>query len=446
MQTATIVPMTLNEAADYIALITNECAALKALADQQEARARRAETEVQHLRILMRLERIEKYGPRSEQLNDKQLELLEMEPGVSPAEIQIEADLSNADPLPEVTPAPAHQKKRRRGESTLPAHLPRQTIYIACDEADCTCPNCGGERKVIGHETTERLDIIPATKVVQVITREKRACPNCPEEGVVTVAGPTHIIEKGIGTNELVVDVILNKYEMHLPLYRQEAAFARESGIGLSRQTMSGWVMHCGFLLQAVTACMRDELLCGDYIQADETPIGVLDPKKKGSNHRGYLWEYSRPRAGVVFDYRDGRGREGPKAFLGDFCGVLQTDGYNVYASGVGGEAITLAACMAHVRRKFHEALLIDSRDTRLAHILNVIGSLYEVEARCRTLELGGEERLERRKGESAPLFEQLHAAIKNLQAQVLPRSPAGKACSYALVLWPRLMLQLRRL
>jgi len=85
--------------------------------------------------------------------------------------------------------------------------------------------------------------------------------------------------------------------------------------------------MRVGELLRPITAAMSQELLKGDYIQADETPVGVQMHDGRGKNHQAYLWQYSRPGGAVVFDFRMGREREGPKRFLGNFEGILQSDG-----------------------------------------------------------------------------------------------------------------------
>jgi transposase len=420
------------EVARYISMVELQCRNEQARAQRQEERAKRAELEVDHLRILLRLERIQKYGPGSERLSDAQLELLDLEPGVAPREIQLEADLP--EPEKKRTPRTTH-----RGLSTLPVELPREEVVIACHQDDCTCPQCQGEREVIGYETAQRLHRIPARYVVRVFKREKRACSKCPQAGVTTASQPAHIIEKGIGTNELVVDVLINKYEMHLPLYRQEVQIERESAAGLSRQTMSDWVMQCGFLLQAPVDHMRSELLRGNYIQADETPIGVQAPEKKGANHRGFLWEYSRPGACVIFDYRDGRGREGPRQFLGSYSGILQTDGYTAYDDEVGGPGMVRAACMAHVRRKFHDAHKVDPSFAALNEILNVTAALYKIESDCRAEGVNPQGRLQARQKHSVPLMRKLRGLVIDLKKQALPRSLAGRACDYALSQWTRL-------
>jgi hypothetical protein len=86
--------------------------------------------------------------------------------------------------------------------------------------------------------------------------------------------------------------------------------------------------MRVGELLRPISGAMAQELLAGNYIQADETPVGVQPESVRGKNHQAYLWQYSRPSGVVVFDFRMGREREGPRRFLGNFEGVLQSDGY----------------------------------------------------------------------------------------------------------------------
>ena len=400
--------------------------------EQVIRRAERAELEAKYLRELLRLERIKKYGPASEPLSDAQLALLEEEPGVHPQEVQLEAE------LPEPQKQVGSRNQARRGEQSLPADLPREEVLIACTAAECECPSCHGQREVIGHETTERLHRIPARYVVKVFKREKRACRRCEEAGVATAARPAFIISKGIATNETVVDVVLSKYELHLPLYRQEAQLAREGEVLLSRSTLCDWVMQCGFLLQAVVREMQRDLLAGGYIQADETPIGVQSAEVRGRNHRGYLWQYGHPQGSVIFDYQDGRGRDGPARMLRGFRGKLQSDGYSVYGQ-LKLDGTLHFACMAHVRRKFHEAAKVDPDDAALVKILGAIAQLYEIEERARKDQLTCEERTVLRQSESRPILEHLKELILSKRQQVLPKSLVGRACEYAFGQWKKL-------
>jgi hypothetical protein len=261
---------------------------------------------------------------------------------------------------------------------------------------------------------------------------------------VATAPMPAFIVSKGIATNELVIDTVLAKYELHLPLYRQELQLEREGGALISRSTMCDWLMECGFLLEAVREEMRRELIAGDYLQADETPIGVQSRAVKGRNHRGYLWQYGHPGGSVIFDYQDGRGREGPLRILRGFRGVLQTDAYAVYER-LGLAGVVLAACMAHVRRKFKQAAEVEPANRALVDILGVIAALYRIEERAREEQLSHPRRGELRLEQSRPLLDRLKAKILALRQEVLPQSQAGKACNYALAVWSKLEIYLQR-
>ena len=145
--------------------------------------------------------------------------------------------------------------------------------------------------------------------------------------------------------------------------------------------------MRVGELLTPVVAAMRRELLEGDYIQADETPVGVQMHDGRGKNRQAYLWQYSRPKGPVVFDFRLGREREGPKRFLGDFEGILQSDGYGGY-DRVGGPEIVHAGCWAHARRKFFDAVKLNPKDQTAIGIVAQMDQLFAIEAQAQAQKL----------------------------------------------------------
>src|SRR5580698_787752 len=130
----------------------------------------------------------------------------------------------------------------------------------------------------------------------------------------------------------------------YLPLYRQSAILERDTGVSISRATMDGWIMRVGGMLIPVVGAMGRELVAGSYIQADETPVPVQMSDGRGKNHQAFLWQYGKPGGNVVFDFRMGRGRDGPVKFLGEYEGILQTDGYAAYGR-VGGSRMVHAAC-----------------------------------------------------------------------------------------------------
>jgi len=128
------------------------------------------------------------------------------------------------------------------------------------------------------------------------------------------------------------------------------------------RATLDGWVLRVGELLILMVAAMRRELISGTYIQAGETPVDVQMHEGRGKNHQAYLWQYGRPGGTVIFDFRLGRGRDGPRQFLGQFEGLLQTDGYAAYDQ-IGGPRMVHAACWSHAERYFSEAVQLSPKD-----------------------------------------------------------------------------------
>jgi transposase len=392
---------------------------------------RRLELENRYLRELLRLERIAKYGPASERLSDAQLELLELEPGVSSAEVEAESERDQLQlPLKQVRRTPVRQ--------ALPAHLPRIEQIIECTAEECVCGGCGGQKIVIGYEQSEQLDVEPAKYFVRVVKREKRACKRCEERGVTCAKTPARIIEKGLASDRVIIDAVVSKYCDHLPLYRQSAILERETGLQIPRATLCGWVMRVGELLRPIVASMAGELVAGDYIQADETPVGVQTHDGRGRNHRAYLWQYSRPVGPVIFEFQMNRSREGPRKFLKDFNGILQSDGYGGY-DRVGGEKMIHAGCWAHARRYFFEALQVHRQDRVVAEIVLQIDRLFAIETEAKELGYSAQQRLGLRRERSAPLLVTVLEQIQAARQNALPKSALAKACDYVLTLWKRL-------
>jgi transposase len=197
--------------------------------------------------------------------------------------------------------------------------------------------------------------------------------------------------------------------------------------------------MTVGELLMPISGAMRLELLSGDYIQADETPVDVQSERTKGKNHQGYLWQYGRPGSTVVFDFRMDRSGTGPERFLAGFAGILQTDGYAGYGQ-VGAKGLVHACCWAHVRRYFYEAVQLNGQDVVAIGIVVEINKLFKIEAELKELGLDEEKRLEVRKDKSAPIVEGLKTRIEAAAKEALPRSALGKACKYALGRWTELL------
>ena len=322
---------------------------------QLRTRLQYAELRIRVLEEQLRLMRIEKYGAGGEKLSHAQLELFELEPVVSEM-------IERAESECRLVRRPKPRSCKHPGRQELPSNLPRVERILPCTPDQRVCKSCGKETVVIGYEESSQLDVEPAKYFVLVTKREKRACRSCEELGVVSAPLPPRIIEKCLASDRIVIDTVISKYCNHIPLHRQSMILERDIGLEISRATLDGWVLKVGEFLIPMVAAMRRELISGRYIQADETPVDVQAHEGRGQNHQAYLWQYSRPGGTVVFDFRLGRGRDGPKRFLGEFEGILQTDGYAAYDQ-IGGPRMVHAACWAHARRQFFEAAQLNPRD-----------------------------------------------------------------------------------
>lgn len=425
--------------------VTPDIAALMARLEESEQRARLVENELllSKMRIVqleerLRLLRIQKYGPRGENLSAAQLALFEQEISATLDEVAAEAARGA------VPATPSAQRKHRKphpGRQTLPADLPRVEKVIACPPAQCTCGNCGAETAVIGYEVSERLDVEPAKFFVTVTRREKRACRNCKQGGVATAPVAAEIVEKGLASNRVVINAVVAKYCDHLPLYRQCAMLSRDAGVEISRVTLDGWVMRVGYLLSAIVMAMRKEVFRGSYIQADETTVMVQRPEeKKGRNHQAYLWQFGNPGGSVVFAFHLGRGGEAAESFLAGYKGILQTDGYIGYHSA-SKDAMVHAGCWAHVRRYFVDAVKVNPLDTVAAEFVSRIDALFAVDREAVSANMTLEERHALRREKSAPIVAVIHARLLAVKETVLPKSKIGEGIGYALAQWPRMIV-----
>jgi len=358
-------------------------------------------------------------GTKNESLDPKQLELL----------------LAGLEALS--TPAPAVEKPvtpppptTRPARQSLPAHLETERVVLEPAEVQ---QQPDGWRK-LGEEVTEELDWKPAKFIKRLYIRPKYANA----ERIVIAPLPARLIEKGLPGAGLLTQVIVGKYEDHLPLYRQEKIYRERHGVNLSRQTLCGWVAAAADWLGPIYREMKAALVARDYLQADETPIRYLDPDVKGKSQSGWLWTYSQPEGDVVFEWHISRSREGPREFLKSFRGKLQTDGYGVYESLARerGPELVLVGCWAHARRGFHEAL---GEGRSAAWLVGQIGKLCAVEKHLREFHAGPRWRAAVRAWQSRPILDRLRRAMEVVRRRVLPKSLLGQAIDYTLARWETL-------
>lgn len=394
-----------------------------------ERELRWAHLKIEALQEELRRERIAKYGPASETLNNLQLELLDEEPAVTVEEVEAE---SQREPVV----ADEEERKQHPGRQQLPESLVRVEEVISCPERNCK--HCGAETTMIGYDESEVLDVEPARYFVRVVRREKRACRRCHGRSIVMPEATPRIIEKGLASDRMVVETVVAKYCDYLPLYRQASILQREAGLTISRATLDGWVMRVGELLHPVVRAMRQELLAEEYLQADETIVPVQMHDKRGADHQAYLWQYGWPGGATVFDFQLGRGRDGPVKFLGQWNGILQTDGYAAY-DRVGGPKLVHIGCWAHARRKFVDAVKLNASDAEAVKMVTRMDALFLVDRASQQQKLSALERYDFRQQHAMEWVNEIHHQCRTLSKTVLPKSALGQAIAYTLNMWPRL-------
>lgn len=367
-----------------------------------------------------------KFGKKSEQLDSEQRALFDE---------SVDADIAALEAELEELVAAA-KKVRPQGErpkrEALPTQLPRVERH---HEPESTTCGCGCELKRVGEDVSEKLDYAPGVFTVERHVRGKWACAHC--RTLVQAPVPAEIIDKGLPTAGLLAHVLVAKYADHLPLYRQETIFGR-AGFTIPRSTLASWVGVCGARLQPLVDALKTELLAGQVLHADETPVAMLDPGA-GQTHRAYLWAYLsgpyEPLRAVVYDFANSRSGQHARDFLGAWRGSLVCDDYAGYKA-LFAAGVTEAGCMAHARRKFVD-LHVANKSTIAATAIEFFGQLYGIERDIKGL--AAEERLQQRRTRAAPVARALHEWLVAHRQKVPDGMSTARAIDYTLKRWTAL-------
>ena len=412
-------------------------AELSAQTAQHEAEIAQYASEVELLREQVKYLYDKLYGPKSEKGKydeSPQLPLFDMpEPDVEDEEES------------EVVIIEEHSR-RKKGRKPLPEHLPRVEIVHDIDEEDKIC-HCGCQLTRIGEEVSEKLDIIPA--VIQVVRhiRPKYSCSHCEnidEQGDTVKIAPTPIqlIPKGIASGGLMAHILTAKFADALPFYRQESQFAR-LGAKIPRATMCRWTMMVALACQPIRSLLLQDIRSGPLINVDETTVQVLDEPGRSSTSKSYMWIF-RGRNSLLFHYHQSRSGDVAATFLDGYRGVVQTDGYVGYDFLDGVKGVAHIGCWAHARRKFMDAHKARPKKIKKPgstdQALKFIKDIYRVEHKAKNGNISGLELLELRQKEAKPVLDKMHAWLMKRSRQVVPKSLLGKAISYTLKQWHRLI------
>jgi transposase len=400
------------------------------LGECREALAQsRRENELLRQKIDLLIRRV--FGSSSERLDRAQLELL----------LQLSASSDTEAPVVVQAIPRAASGSRKERAPCLPENLP--VVEEAIDpEPVKAAPQSW---RCIGQEVSEQLDFEPARFLRRRTVRRKYVHRVDPDRSPVVAPLPECLQERGLAAPGLLAHILVGKCCDHLPLYRQEQIFIRRHGVHLPRQTLARWVALAAEWLQPIYEQIRTGVMAGGYVQVDETPVAYLEPGH-GRTRQGYLWTGSRPGGDVFFRWETSRATAClDKVIPVNFTGTLQCDGYSAYrafAKGRG-EAIELAGCWAHVRRKFYEA--IESSPRTAGWLVRQIQNLYHIEAGLREHRAGPQLRAAVRAHQSRPVVGRIQRALIKLKTsgRHLPQSWLGGAIDYALGQWRTLAVYL---
>ena len=333
------------------------------------------------------------------------------------------------------------QKKNKScGHLVDLSSLPRHCIHHDLSEADKICHGCNTPFHFIETEKTEQLEILPQRFYVAEHIRYKYGCHTC--RSINMAPKEPAPLPKALAGGSLLTEVIINKYQYHLPLYRQSKMMA-SFGMIIPDNTLGNWVMGIGLALMPLYDAFWKVILSGSYLQVDETPVKILKPEKKG-----YLWSYFAPwiSSGLIaFEISLTRSSEVAEKRLATFKGLLQTDGYNGYQGLRKRNGIEGLGCITHARRKFSEVVKITkNQDGIAANAIKKLKPLYELEEKMRALGCNFYTRKRLRQKIAWPILKNFHAWLKKTKPHVPPKSQLANAIQYSLNQWPYLIKYLR--
>ncbi|CAJ0785286.1 IS66 family transposase [Ralstonia chuxiongensis] len=387
----------------------------------------------------------QRFAPKSEKRRDRVFNEAEQL-------AEIEADEGD-DELPELPetglPDVESTTPRKRGRKPLPTHLPRERVEYDLPEDQKTCSCCGHSLHRIGEDISEQLHYEVKVTVLQN-ARFKYACRHCEAHAertpILLAPMPAQPLPGSHASAAIIATVTAGKYVDGTPLYRMADVLAR-SNIPVGRGTLANWVIRPSELhYSRLYDALRKTLLLQRLIHGDETTVQVLKEPGKSAQSKSYMWCYRSAEdcaePVVLFDYQPGRGQEHPKAFLGDYQGMLMSDGYSAWRTL---KKATHFGCMAHARRLFTDALKGQKNkpSARVTKALEYFQALYQVEALAKgklpedETRIGYTYRL--RQQHSVPLLNAFKDWLDELAPKVLPQSLLGKAISYCRNQWPHL-------
>ena len=300
----------------------------------------------------------------------------------------------------------------------------------------------------IGEEITKVVKHKPGMLYVKVIIRPKYALkdstllPPAGQKGVEIAPMPLMPVDKCIADTSLLAEILLQKYEYHVPFYRQIQQYRHLGMKGLTESTLDGWFKKTVELLKPLYEELKWEVFSCDYVQADETTVPVINREKHRAD-KEYLWMVRSVMEKLVIFHYDGGSRAGAVieslANQYNFKGYLQCDGFAGYETAFKTNPdVRLLNCLVHIRRHFEQAL--DENREMAQHALTQIQHIYKIERQCDEAGLSYDERRQARQELARPIMEAMKVWMETEGIKYSPGSLTGKAITYAYTKWDNIM------
>ena len=349
-------------------------------------------------------------------------------------------DPAQPDLFAEPTPAPLESPKPARtrseaaarrpqpkGPKPLDPALPREVIAVPAPEAkDLICPVT---ERPMQPGFVETLEVLARRPPLYFVKRYERTVFVSPAKTApVYPPWPSDVLARSRVHASVIAHVATAHYADHLPFHRIEQQLAR-TGVALPRNTQVSLMKQLDRLLQPLVEAMKADVLSGDHLLLDATPVPMCDPRRPGRTRESTLWAYRNPVGTVWFDHQTSKSPQHPDRVLkqAKYRGLLQTDG----ATGLGSIGppgqVTSLGCFAHLRRYFYQAT--QSGEVDAGAYLYAINRLFRLERLATYFELSPSQRTTLRTRQSLPRFDAL--VTQAHAAHALPKSLLGKALRY---------------
>ena len=328
-----------------------------------------------------------------------------------------------------VDPA-ATQATRRKNAELRATRVVSEDVPHKVPAAERTCPKCAGTdlRPVGAGKTSVMLDYVPGYFRRRQHIRETLAC-RCGEH-IVTAPGPDPSVEGARYGDSFRAFVVTSKCVDSIPLYRQAKQMSR-LGIPISRSTLTDLMHQAARQLAPLSSRLLALVAASEVVQADETSLKMQKPNK-----RGFVWTFLAEKL-IAYVFSGSRSGETPSTVLGASTGTLVVDMYTGYNEVTSTGGRTRAACLAHVRRRFFDALPYDI-EARTA--LELIRDVYVVEHDAKAAGVARtDEHARLRAARSRPIMNHLHAWLEERKDRYAPKSPMASAVRYSLNSWQEL-------